>query len=524
MTGTLLLLRTLWPAQRRRLAVWVAAAVAGMALTALSIAQLYDTPAKVRSYGEAVVSDALVAINGRVEGIDTLGGIIQDEFGFIASFLMPLIGIALVAAMTRAEEESGRLEALLAGRIDRRAPVLATLILVVAAIAVMVLGFTAALLAAGIDLGSAVLYSLALGSVSLVFAALAAVCAQLVLHSRGVHALGFAALGASYLLRGVGDVNDSFWVWLSPLGWLEKTAPFASQRWWVLLVPAAVTLVLAGTAVLLAGRRDLGAAVHRPGPGASAASRLLVRPVGLAARGQAGELVGWLIGSLALAGVMGALAQEVVDAILGNASLTRAMGIDQDTAADGFLALTQVYLALVACGYVVQAVGTLRAEEASGRLEPMLAGSTGRLRWFAARMLVIVAGLVAIVVLSALVFGATTALSTGRSGYLGTLLQAGLAYLPAELVVAAVAAALYGFVPRAFGLAWALFAGVAFIGLLGSGLQLDQWVLDLSPLTHVGNPPAGDVDGSALGWLAAVTVVLGAAAGVGFRRRRVPST
>ena len=49
-----------------------------------------------------------------------------------------------------------------------------------------------------------------------------------------------------------------------------------------------------------------------------------------------------------------------------------------------------------------------------------------------------------LVVVLGLVFGATTALSTGDSGYLGTLLKSGLAYLPAELVIAAVAVLFYG--------------------------------------------------------------------------------
>lgn len=523
MTGARLLLHIMWQAQRRRLVVWVLALVASLALTAVSVAQLYDTTEKIKSYGEAVVSDALVAINGRVEGIDTLGGIIQDEFSFLASFLMPLMGIALVASMTRAEEESGRLEALLSGRIDRRAPVVAALVLVLGAVVVMDLGFVVSLMAAGIGPGPAVLYSLALGMVTLVFAGLAAVCAQVVLHGRGVYALGFVVVGVSYVLRGVGDVNDSFWVWLSPLGWLEKTAPFADdQRWWVLLIPTVVALALSVLAVALAGRRDLGAALYRPGPGAGSATRWLVLPVGLAAYRQRGSLLGWMVGSVALAAVMGALAQEVVDAILGNPSLSDAMGITADTAADGFLGLTQVYLAIIACGYLVQALGTLRHEEASGLLEPMLAGSIGRARWLAAQLLVVVGGLVLVVVLSALVFGATTALSTGGSGYVGTLMTAGLAYLPAELVIAGVAMVLFGFAPRAFALAWAAFGAITFIGLLGSGLQLPQWVLDLSPLTHVGNPPEGDVDTAALVWLLLVAVVLCAAAFAGFRRRLVP--
>jgi ABC-2 type transport system permease protein len=523
MIGTGLLQGIMWRAQRRRLVVWVLALVGSLAFTAISVAQLYDTPAKIDSYAEAVASDALVAINGRVEGIDTLGGIIQDEFGFLASFLMPLLGIALAASMTRAEEESGRLEALLSGRIDRRAPVPASLALVLGAVAVIDLGFVISLIAAGIDLGPAALYALSLGMVSLVFAALAAVCAQVVLHSRGVYVLGFAVVALSYALRGIGDVNDTFWVWLSPLGWMEKTAPFADhQRWWVLLIPAIVTLALSVLAVALAGRRDLGAALYRQGPGAESASRWLTRPVGLAMHGQQGSWLGWTIGSLALAAVMGALAQEVVDAITGNPSLSEAMGITGGNAADGFLALTQVYLAIIACGYVVQALGTLRHEETGGRLEPVLAGNVGRLRWLGAQLIVVLSGLVVLVVLSALVFGATTALSTGGSGYVGTLMKSGLAYLPAELVIAGLAGVFYGVAPRTFGLAWAAFGAVTFIGLLGSGLQLPQWVLNLSPLTHVGNPPEGDVDTTALAWLVLFSVLLAAAALAGFRKRRIP--
>ena len=523
MTGIRAMLAILWRAQRRRLLVWVLVTVGALAFTAISVAQLYNTPEQIASYGQAVASDALIAINGHVEGIDTLGGIIQDEFGFIASFLMPLMGVALVAGMTRREEESGRLEALLAGRIDRRVPVVSALVLVGAAAVLMAVGFVLSLLAAGIELGPAVLYALALGMVTVVFAAFAAVCAQVVLHSRGVYALGFTAVALSYILRGVGDVNDTFWVWLSPLGWLEKTAPFAAhQRWWVLLIPMIVATGLSILAVALARRRDLGAALYRQGPGQPSASPWLVRPLGLALHGQRGSFLGWMVGSVALAAVMGALAQQVVGAILGNPSLSKAMGITTEKPADGFLASTQVYLAIIACGYVVQALGSLRREEAAGRLEPVLAGALGRMRWLGAQVLVVTTGLVALVMVSAVVFAATTALSTGDSGYLGTLLKSGLAYLPAELVIAAVAVLLYGFVPRAFALAWAAFGAVTFIGLLGSGLQLPDWVVNLSPLTHVGKPPLDAIDTTALAWLGLAAALLASAAFTGFRRRRIP--
>ncbi len=517
------MLANLWRIQRRRLMVWVLAVAGSLAVTAIAVAQLYDTPEKIASYGTALVSDALIAINGHVEGIDTLGGIIQDEFGFIASFLMPLMGIALVAGMTRGEEESGRLEMLLAGRVDRRAPVVSALVLVVAAVVTMDVGFALSLLAAGIELGPAVLYALALGMVTVVFAALAAVCAQVVLHTRGVYALGFVAIALSYILRGIGDVNDTFWVWLSPLGWLEKTAPFADDpRWWVLLIPAVVATGLSVLAIVLAGRRDLGAALYRQGPKESSASAWLVRPLGFALYEQRGSLLGWMVGSVALAAVMGALAQDAASAILGNPSLSKTMGITAANAADGFLASTQVYLAIIACGYVVQSLGLLGHEEAAGRLEPILAGALGRVRWLAVQVLVVTTGLIGVVAITSVVYGCATALSTGDSGYVGALLKSGLAYLPAELVIAAIAALLYGLVPRAFGLAWAVFGGVAFIGLLGKGLQLPDWVLNLSPLTYVGTPPLDAVNTTALAWLALAAALTSCVAFVGFRRRQVP--
>jgi ABC-2 type transport system permease protein len=71
----------LWRVQRRRLLVWVLASVGTLALTATAVARLYDTPEKIASYGAALVSDALIASNGHVEGIDTLGASFRTSSG-----------------------------------------------------------------------------------------------------------------------------------------------------------------------------------------------------------------------------------------------------------------------------------------------------------------------------------------------------------------------------------------------------------------------------------------------------------
>ena len=522
-TGLRAMLGVQWRTHRRGTLVWMLVLIAGMVGTAGSIAGLYATPEKIHSYAQAATAgDALVAINGRVEGIDSLGGIIADEFGFLAAFLLPLLGISLVAQATRGEEEAGRLETVLAGRVARHVPVLAGLLLASAAIIVTSIAFALGLIAFGVPATRSVLYAASLGGLAFVFAGLAALLAQVTLHSRGVYMWGLLVLAVAYVLRGVGDVTNTWVTWLSPLGWAEKAAPFGDMRWWTLLIPLAVGGLLAAVAIVVAGRRDLGSCPPPRRRWPARATTWLRSPLGLATAIHRPAILGWLAGAVILAGMMGALAQQFIDAILGNAAMAEALGVAGAQPVDGMVALTQLYIAIIATGYAVQAVGSLRGEETAGRLEIRLSGTLSRTRWLVAHGLVIVTGLVVIVLVSSVVLAAGMAWSMGTAVNLGRVLGAGAAYLPAELLIGGLALALFGLWPRALPLGWAAFGFVAFIAFLGPGLKLPGWVLDLSPPTHVGNPPLGTVEALPLVALGAIAAVLGVAAAVGFRRRGVP--
>ncbi|MEP6642492.1 MAG: hypothetical protein ABJB93_11375 [Gaiellales bacterium] len=517
------MLRILARIQLRSALVWVLVLGASMIGTAASIAALYDTPAKIHSYAAAVTAgNALLAINGKVEGIDSLGGVIADEFGFMAAFLLPLLGISLVARATRREEESGRLELLLGGRIARHQPTLAALLVATATIGVTCALFAAGLLGSGVPVAGSLLYAASLGSLAFVFAGVAALLAQLTLHARGVYAWSLIVLAASYLLRGVGDVTGTWITWLSPLGWAEKAAPFGDQRWWALVIPIAVGLALGGVALRLAAGRDLGSALVRGGAGPEHAAARLRNPIGLAVWIHRPATLGWLAGGVLLTATMGALCQQLLDAMAGNPALTTTLGITDGQPIDGFVAAVELYLAVIAAGYVVQAIGTLRAEEADGRLETRLCGTLSRARWLASHAVVVLAGLVTIVLGSSLVLGLATALSVGDAAELGPILGAGLAYLPAELVLAGLALAVYGLRPRWFGLAWAGYAVLTFIAFLGPGLKLPQWALNIAPTTHVGNPPANAIQNGALTVMTAAAMTLVAASFAAFRRRGIP--
>ncbi len=523
-SGLGVMLRTHVHASWRVILGWVGALAATMFATTTSISQLYDTPAKIQSYADAVTAgDALAVINGKVAGIDTLGGVIADEFGFVASFAIPFMAIALMARMTRKDEEQGRLELLLAGRIGRTAPLAAAALVVGGALLVTAVSLFLALVVVDVPADDSALYACSMLGLGLVFTAIAGFVAQLVEHARGVYGIGLAAIIAAYLFRGIGDVAGdglSWLTWLSPLGWQEQTRSFGDSRWWPLLVPLAVTVVLGVAAVVVAGRRDLGGAVLRRGAAAPSASAFLRAPLGMATRLQRGSVVAWAVGALIVMAVFGGLAQQLIDAIRGNPALAEAMAGGSGSDSDVVVSMSVLILALLAAGYAVQAAGILHNEETSGRLEPTLAGAQSRWGWLGRQVLVIAVGIGTVTVVGAVALALAAAWSTGEE--LGGVAGAAADFLPAVALLGAVALLLFGLLPRLQPLAWVLYAGAALIVYLGDPLDLPEWVRNLSPFHLVGRPPQDAVDASTLVGLSVGALAVVAITFVGFRRRGVP--
>jgi len=80
--------------------------------------------------------------------------------------------------------------------------------------------------------------------------------------------------------------------------------------------------------------------------------------------------------------------------------------------------------------------------------------------------------------------------------------------------------ALFGLAPRlAVPAGWTALGVVALLTLLGPTLRLPQWVMDISPFTHVPKLPGGTFTATPLVWLTVVAAVLIAAGLAGFRRR-----
>lgn len=514
--------------RRDRIALGVSVAVLAVITTigAASIAELYPTAQTRASFAASVgANPALVALIGPTFDLTSVGGITAWRLGGTVAVMAALIGLFTVVRHTRAEEEAGRLELLGAGAVGRHAPLTAALLVAGGGGLALAVGVAVGLARLGLPVEGSIALGLAFGSVSWVFAAIAAVAAQLSESARAARGIAATVLGVSYLARAAGDSAGAWWLsWLSPIGWGQRVRPFAGERWWVLALSAAVALVLVAIAYRLVARRDLGAGLLPTQPGAARAGAGLGSATGLAWRLQRGALLGWTVGFALTGASLGLVAQGVGDLLDDTPQLQSAfvkLGGAQGIV-DAYLASSFGFVGIVAAAYAIQATLRLRSEERDLRAEPVLATGVERRRWTLSHFLFAVLGTTIPLATAGLAAGLVHGLRTGDvAAQLPRLLAGALLQLPAAWVLAGIALALFGLLPRRASASWAVLAAFLLLAELGPVLALDQWIIELSPFAHVPKLPGGEVDATQIAGLTGVAAAFAAAGLIGFRRRDV---
>jgi ABC-2 type transport system permease protein len=269
------------------------------------------------------------------------------------------------------------------------------------------------------------------------------------------------------------------------------------------------------------GQRDIDAGLLPQRPGPAAAAPGLRGPFALAWRLQRGTLLAWLVAMLLAGAVMGGAAEGISHFNAGQqiTDLLAKMG-GRKVLVDSYLAAVFSIVGLVAACYTVQVTLRLRAEEAAGRMEPLLATRVGRVRWAASHLVFALLGTAVLLLVAGL--GAGLAYG-GQAHDLGhqvpRLLAAALVQLPATWVLAGFGVALFGLVPRLSALAWAALIACAVLLDVGALAGLSQWVVDASPFAHVPKLPGTAFTATPLVLLTAIAAALLAAGLAAFRRR-----
>lgn len=523
MIGTLHLVRLALRRDRILLPVWVLFLVGVTYSTTTALEELYSgAEARAQLGVTANANSAFLAMLGPLHDWSSLGGLVVWRWGVFSGLFIAIMAMLVVTRHTRAEEEAGRTELISAGVVGRHAPLAAAV--VVAGGTSLLIGLLQAVALIGKDLDAAgsFAFGLSTASVGLVFTGVSAFTAQLSENSRVSNAIAGGFLGVVYLLRAAGDAagesGPQWLTWLSPIGWTEHVRSFGDNRFWVLLLPLAAFVLLVGVSAYVVTRRDvgLGLLATRLGPAEGTTGTTF----GLAWRLQKGSLIGWSIALFAVGMIYGSVAQAVGQMVEDNPALGQIVQTigGADAMVDAFFATITQLLGLISSIYLVQAVLRLRSEETSLRAEPILATPVSRWAWVASHAVFALVGGAFVLASAGLGLGLVYGLQVDDVGtVLPDMLGAALVQLPAAWVVAGVALLLFGAFPQFTGVSWAVLSVSLVLTLLGPALQLDQWVLDVSPFTHV--PKYPDITFGPLAWLTGVAVVLLVAGFAGFRRR-----
>ncbi len=523
-TGTAALLRFMLRRDRVKLPAWTGGLGLFVVYLSSALPNIAATNEELRGATQLFADPVGRLLVGPGYGFDepTFERFVANGYGLYFLVMAALMNILLVVRHTRVEEQSGRAELVRANVVGPHAPLLAALLvaLVTNLVAALVV-FGAMVGVGGFGAPGSLLFAAGIAATGLAFAGVAAVTVQLSEYSRAAAGMAGAVLGAAFVVRAGGDMAEaggSPLSWFSPLAWAQQTAPFVLDRWWPLLLPLTLTVAATTVGYALSARRDLGASWFAVRPGRSRAAPRLGTPIGLALRLNRAGMLGWGSALVVTGLAYGAYADALLGAFDDMPDAFRELFGAQDMLG-GYLAYIAMFTALLAGAYAVMAVQGLRNEEASGRAEPVLATPMSRSTWMGVNFATAAGGVVVLLAAAGLATGMGAALATGDTSYIGELLVAHLNHIPSVWVVLGVTALLYGVVPRAVPVGWALVVYALVVGTFGPLLDLPSALFDLSPFEHPAPMPLepfAPVPAIVLTLVAAATAALGMLA---FRRR-----
>jgi len=511
--------------QVRRSGLIVLGLTAGMpALVVATYTSVMADPAAAGSIAKLAANPAIRTLFGEPVALDQAGGFAVWRVGTFLALLLGAWAILATTRVTRGEEDAGRWDVLLAGRVPLRAVVarhLAAAMIVSAAAGGAV---TTVLLLAGTDPAGAAVHGAGVGVLGLFFVAVAGLAAQVFPARSTATGAAVAVLGAGLLARMIGDgLTELGWLrWLSPFGLLALSKPYAQNRVLPLLILLAAAVVLAGAAFAAAGRRDVRGGLVMAASGRRPRLGLLSSVEAFAVRRVLRPLTGWALGIGSYYLLIGFTALSVTDFLADNPALAdeaARAGFTGLGAVEGFTATLFALLALPVGGFTAVRMSAFVAAETGRHLTLLSAQPVSRLRLLAAEVAASTGGAVALVSLAGVAAWAGIAATGGDLGLLAAL-HGAWNTLPIVLLSLGAAVLATGWVPRAAVIAGSLPATGGFLLLvIADSVSAPGWVREISPFAHLASVPLSAADWTATSVMTALAVALAVAGAVGYQRR-----
>jgi ABC-2 type transport system permease protein len=515
--------------QIRRSGLIVAALITGMtALVTSTYAQVMANPAATGSLEALAANPAIRTLFGEPVGLDTAGGFTVWRVGTVTAVLLGAWAILATTRITRGEEDSGRWDILLAGRVRLREAVLRHLAAVMSVPAATGCLLAGVLILSGTPASGAVIHGVGIGLLGMVFVAAAALTAQIFPGRSPATGAAVALLGVTVLLRMIGDgVTAVGWVrWLSPFGLLGLSEPYVHNRVLPLVVLLAATAVITVAALAAADRRDIRGGLLPAAGGRRPRLGLLGSTESFAVRRVLRPLAGWAIGIGAYYLLIGLTAVSVTGFLTDNPAMAdqaSAAGFDALGDIAGFAAVLFAILAVPVGGFTAVRMSAFVTAETDRRLTLLAAQPISRTRLLGAELTATATAATALVTLAGLatwlgvtMIGGDFGVAAALRGVWNTLPVVGLSLGAAVFAV--------GWAPRWVGVVGALPATGGFLLLvIAESITAPVWVRNLSPFAHLAAVPLVAVDWTATAVMTGLAAILTVGGIAGYSRRDLRS-
>lgn len=501
-----------------------------IASSEISYAQLYTTSTQRDALAAAYGSNqATRALFGPAPLLQTIGGFTAFKISMTLMVLGAIWGILTSTRLLRGEEDANRWDLLLVGQTTRqRATAQAVVGFVAGALVFWVVTAFITILSGrdakvGIGLGASLYFALAMVATAIMFLTVGAATSQLAATRRQAAAFGATVLGVSYALRLIADAGVGLHglIWATPLGWVEELQALTVPQPLVFLPIVVFVTLLAGVAVSLSGRRDVGKSIIPDRTHAKPRLTLLFGPTGLAIRLLRARVIAWWVAIAASALLFGLIAKSAGTTITGSAkevfAKLGAPGSGANAVLGACFLILAVLVAFVAAGQVTSA----RSEESDGMLDHILIGPVSRRSWLGGRLLVCLV----VLLLSGLLAGALAWLG-GVSQDAGvsftTLLEAGVNIVPPAIAVSGLGVFVFGLRPRLTSIAVYGLVGWSLLLVIVGGIgDVNHWLLDTSVFHQMASAPAVRSDWRANGIMIAIGGAGALAGAFAFTRRDI---
>lgn len=511
--------------QIRRGTLIVAAVCAGMsAVVAVQYQTTFEGAIDQSGLQALVENPAIRILFGPPVALDDAGGFTVWRTGTPLLILASVWILLAATRITRGEEDAGRLDLLLAGRLRMVNVVLRSMAVLGCTALVISTAVGAGLVAAGTDATGALVYAAAFLGATLAFATGGVLASQIMATRSAAVGVTVGLLGMAMLVRMLADGAPKLaWLaWTTPFGLTARAAPYADNRVGPLLVLAGLPVAFGLAALVAARNRDVGRGLVKLAVRRRPRTALLGSISGFAVRRAIRPTAAWATGIGAYFLLVGALIASILEFFDTNrrfAELAAAAGFAGLDSANGFAGALFSLLAIPTGLYAASRLAALVTDERARRWTPLFATDVSRIRMAGTEITAVTTGVILLHVIAGLamwagaaITGAPLAIDDALAGALNSASIAWLAVGAAALAV--------GWLPSAVGAVGAIpVAGGFLLNVVTEGTNAPKWIADLSPFAHLPAVPNASPDWAAVAAFTVTGVSLVALGLTAFARR-----